>query len=621
MKIKFFEKVLTALTSISLLAVLVSSIISISIASITHAVERSDTVHNYIRCDDGVARADCDSPVTPLPSVQPWAGAIGIPDPSVSWGALDPIATSPPAAPISWNSEVAGFYYVDPSHTLATDSGNDYGYPGRPRLTLPQSGVQPGAYIELHGTFPEISTRLTYACTESQPCFIRGASQSEWPTYVGSIGLIDSAYLFIENINFEGGTGGAININGSSHHISVRNNQIKDRAQPGGASTGVSIQPDDGDTVSDVVVYGNRFESLGDWTVTEDIDFHGIGPSMWGRDSTAELKDVWILNNYCTLLSGDCVQVNAGNWPESFRYLHHVYIAKNESFSNRQTGFWVKQASDVIISQNKSYGSNGNGGANAGAGIGYQYDKHNLWIIFNEVYDSVFGIRQSDTNTTAFENDVFMIGNLMYDIRPAPTNTTYDSNNNWHEGSCFAMWHGTIDRYIIDNTCYDVYDGINAIFNGYIEMSGNIFSEVDDSPGNRHVNIDHPGRNANNGSRPGNNNYEISNNLFYDTSAGFRSRTWILGNGTVIAGSLDEYQSGAGECSTCEYADPLFVDPRVDGSGNFRLQQGSPAIGSSAKHPAYDIFEQRYGLNIYVDFDGNPRSETAPTIGAFEGGQ
>jgi len=72
---------------------------------------------------------------------------LGIPAPSFG---LDEVA---PAAPAAWpGNEAAGYYYIDRTHPNATDSSNQYGYPDKPRATIPNYATFPaGTYIEVHG--------------------------------------------------------------------------------------------------------------------------------------------------------------------------------------------------------------------------------------------------------------------------------------------------------------------------------------------------------------------------------------------------------------------------------------------------------------------------------------
>jgi hypothetical protein len=67
------------------------------------------------------------------------------------------------------------------------------------------------------------------------------------------------------------------------------------------------------------------------------------------------------------------------------------------------------------------------------------------------------------------------------------------------------------------------------------------------------------------------------------------------------------------------HEDPKFKNPAYTSSErDFSVSKRSPAIAANRKHAAYDIFLQLYGLDIYVDFDGQPRHPQYPTIGAIE---
>jgi hypothetical protein len=534
---------------------------------------------------------------------------IGIPDPGVEWSGLHPIDTNAPARPSRWTNQVNDFYYVDPSNSNATDTDNTYGFPGRPRITVP-SILAAGSYVELHGPITN-PIGLTAKCSADKPCWVRGESSENRPNISSEMNISDSTYLFIENLDFNGGTGGAVGISGASSNVVFRSSRIINRIQPDGATSGIGIIPDHGDLMENIVIFGNHFESLGDYTVDVDRDFHAIVPSLWGRDSSTELRKVFILENYCTLLSGDCVQVNAGNWHESYNYLHHVYIGKNVSFKNRQAGFGIKQSSDVIISQNKSSGSYGDTGGNAGGAIGYQYPKHRLWIIFNELFDSVYGIRQSDTAATSEGySNIYIIGNLIYDIHPTNI-STYDPKNPWSQGAGIALWHGNSNRYIVDNTIHDVHDAIIGIYSGGVEMFGNIVSQKDDNIYNRFFDFAHPARND---------LVKMNYNLFIDDTS---ERYFAWWNGMDDADSLDTVKS-YGHCLECKAiigvdSTDQFINPTTNpGTRDFRLKSLSQAISGNKKHPVYDTFKSLYGMDIYVDFNAVPRKISASAIGAFE---
>jgi hypothetical protein len=490
---------------------------------------------------------------------------IGIPDPS--WGSIHPIDTLAPTQPSR-----------DFAETMS---------------------LEPGDVVQLANSSAVIS--ITGHCSAAEPCWILGRGA----VLTGRILVSNASYLLLDSVTFDGGTGGMLSIRGANtHHIAVRNSTFANRGWAGN-TTAISSIPDLGEAMHDIVIYGNSFSHLGNILAADDQDFHGYGPSLWSRDSTTSHYDIWFLENSCHRLSGDCIPINAGNWSDSQQYLHHIYAGKNEASQNRQGCVWVKQASDVIASQNVAYDMNG-GSGDAGHGFGGQYPKDNIWFIFNTAHDSVFGYRQSDTSSGA--GDIYLVGNLFYNIRPADLDD-YDPANSWAEGTAIALWHGSSNRYLVDNTIHGVYDGVNAIYDGFVELSGNIVSQKDDAPTNHFFDISHPTRND---------HVVMDYNLFLDDAT---ESYFVWWNNAGVVESLSEIQSlSGGECGHCvaeigATAPRCFDDPT---EGDFRLVAGCPANRAGTKHPVYDLFEQRYGINIYVDHEGNPRDPVSPSIGAFE---
>jgi hypothetical protein len=55
------------------------------------------------------------------------------------------------------------------------------------------------------------------------------------------------------------------------------------------------------------------------------------------------------------------------------------------------------------------------------------------------------------------------------------------------------------------------------------------------------------------------------------------------------------------------------------GSGDFHLRSNSPARNSGVESDVYNTFLARYGLDIRVDYDAQPRpADGAWDLGAFE---
>jgi hypothetical protein len=454
--------------------------------------------------------------------------------------------------------------------------------------------IAPGAYVG--------SMTISGRCTVSKPCFVRGTSESSKPKINGVFTVRDASYVVLENLQFEDVSCVAVNIIGASDHVSFRRSVLQNMPYPGsGGCGGIGIQPNLGAHMTDIVVYRNRFSNLGmnraTWN-TKDEDFHGVVPTLWGRDATTELERVWILENECSGLSGNCVQVNAGNWSNSYRYLHHVYIGRNVAFDNRQGGFASKQARDVIISQNTVYQGRLYAGQ-GGDGIVFQYGPDNLWIIFNHLYDVVFGVRQSDTPVGVEAHNAYVIGNVIHDSYQDPNvETHWGSPPGW----AISLWSGGMSRWIVDNTFYRVHGGVESIFGEPVSVSGNIISErlppTSGRPDAYHVFIEHPARNG---------VASMDRTLVYQPGSSARLRWGFQG----IMTGLTAFQSATGQCINCVEADPLFAN---GATRDLRLAANSPARGRGVRHPAYDVFFALYGIDIAKGADGGAR----PLSGAWD---
>lgn len=542
------------------------------------------------------------------PTMQPvtYQPPIGIPAPT--FGVVE-VAPPPPAA---WpGAEVPDYYYIDNSHPNATDTDNSYGYPNRPRQSIPEISYPAGSYVEIHGgDYTDVNLRVDFNCTRTQPCWVRG-TPGQMPKISGTfVSTINLTYVIFEYLDFAGGSDTSIAAV-AGNHIALRHSVVHNKPWNGN-NAGVGIGPTVGTTVHDVVVYKNLFHDLGDWQATTDQDFHAVAPGLWGLDETSgsELYNYWILENTCYHISGDCVQVNAGWGQGAGDYLHHIYIGKNISYQNRQTGFWSKQARDVIISQNVAYGGREHGDS-GGGGIGYQYNPANLWILYNELYDNNFGIIQGSTDGDA-SHTVYIIGNLIRDNAQ-----NLDPCGHWSSptGWAISLWYGST-KYIVNNTIYNTRGGIELINGGDgapTFISNNIIANlngldyVNESPacGDLTVapgKVEHLSTNAVT-------SLTIDRNLFAQTA----------GQPIRINGfqSLAAYQADSGQCANCRVGDPLFVNAT---QGDFSLQNGSPALDAGIEEVVYQRFFDLYGLDIRVDYRNQSRPQGQGwDLGAYEG--
>ncbi|MCE7983553.1 MAG: hypothetical protein DYG89_20460 [Caldilinea sp. CFX5] len=541
------------------------------------------------------------------PPAQPatYQPPIGIPAPTFG------IVEVAPAAPAAWPATVApGYYYIDNSHPNATDTNNDYGYPNRPRQSIPEITYPAGSYIEIHGgDYPDAYIWMDFACTLAQPCWVRG-TPNNMPKISGQLVARNQAtYVIFEYLNFEGGSGTSV-IAEAGHHIALRHSRIHNKTWDGN-NAGVGFGPRAGTTVHDVVVYKNLFHDLGNWRATTDEDFQGVNPTLWGLNETSgsELYNYWVLENTCYQLSGDCVQVNAGWGQGAANFLHHIYIGKNVSYRNRQVGFASKQARDVIISQNVVYG-NREGSGGPGDGILTIYDPDNVWILYNELYDNDFGVRLANEGADP-NHTIYIIGNVIRD-------NASDFTPCGHWGSPYgwgiSLWYGGT-MYVVNNTIYNTRGGIEVIEGGNNAptiITNNIIADingmdyVDQSPACGDFTVE-PGK-VEHLSTNAATNVTVNRNLFAQTNG-----LPIKINGLSVAA----YQTASGQCANCLTGNPLFAGAA---QANFALQPGSPALDAGSAEVVYQRFFDRYGLDIRVDYRNQPRPQGQGwDLGAYEG--
>lgn len=580
---------------------------------------------------------------------------IGIPDPGM-WGTVHPIDSSAPDTAIkcpAWPSaESNNCYYIDSTHPNATNLDNDYGYPDKPRARIPGSGTTAtsthtytaGAYVQVHGG--PYTERMWFKMegTENDVVWFRGTPES-MPNIQEKVTVRDSTYTIFEYLDFNSHRGSVFGVGGmASNNVCMRNSRIHDLPPLplGSEGSAMGASPDQGGVVHDVIFYNNNFSDIGDWQVTSDEDFHGIAPGLWGDTPPTTMYNFWVLNNTGYHISGNLVQFNGdqrdakrGDSETPIRLitnttmqkLHHLYVGKNIHHHNRQSLASLKFSTDSVVSQNTSYAnySTSSGGA---SGQVYQEGANYAWFLFNDYRDSDWGVRQSNTNFDTPNQDllygdhwaertadlhVFAIGNKISHIYDTLSNSYYSKSHRddpFQNATAFLSQRGFYTRYIVDNTIYNVGGGFYFANNdSSTYLSGNVIAGVQG--------IDTEGLPMYHGGF-----FQAGNNMAMDYSF-FEPRNddgtvrflWFSPD-AVRTTTLDLFKSRTGECNHCHEGNPLFVDPE---NYNLRPQASSPLIGKGVRHEVYDIFEQRYGISIDVDFDGNPRPTSgAWTIGAFE---
>jgi hypothetical protein len=482
-----------------------------------------------------------------------------------------------------------GFYYVDKSNAAATDSGNTYGTPALPRRTIPLS-LPAGSVVELHGLYdePHNSPRgLVIRGTKEAPVFIRGTSASTKPVITG-YWEISGSYFVLENLECAAAGGWAgksqlVFLAPSSAAV-LRFSDVHGAADHGG----IAVVSFNTQTVSYVVIYANTIHDNGDVNAAYDQDVHGIAVG-------ARVNNLWIVDNEIYGSSGDGIQINAGQIDQITT--HHIYVGRNTSHHNKQSGMWTKQAVDVVFSQNVVY-SHRPGNSSGGACAGFQYAPHRVWFLFNRIFDCDLGIGTGSDSGLGFGTESYFIGNVIYNIHNSTKN--YNPGTGWSNAAISLP--GGVNRFVVNNTMYDVDAGIvSPSSTGALYIANNVIAGVTRSAG-AHIFVE-----------------------MASLAAASRMDHNLLDNpprikwGSGIVYSLSDFKTAfRGQGLGSSNRDPRFVTPTAY---DLRLQSGSPGIDAGVTDSVYRTFYNHYGIDIARDSSGVVRPQgVAYDMGAYEFG-
>ena len=514
------------------------------------------------------------------PAAAQWAPPIGIPAPSFG------ITNVAPAVPNPWTASTPGFYYVEPTKAGSTDTSNTYGTPAKPRKTIPWT-LPAGAVVELHGIYDNShSSPATIVSngTASAPVFIRGVSTTSRPLARRSW-EVRGSYLIVENIEFgplpdQSDTGSMVVLL-PSDHVTVRHNDV--HGLPVGGGIGVvnwevpyGVVYTGPGYLDNIVLWDNLIHDNGDLNTTFDQDVHGISVSD-------HVRYLWVVDNQIYRNSGDGIQINAQE--TMVASTHHIFVGRNVSHHNKQSGFWVKSAADVIFSQNESYGHRPSN-SSLGQCMGGQYGPDWVWFLYNHVHDCEFGITQMSDNQE--HSHWFLIGNIIENIHRSQAS---DPSNSWAPSA--IMMSGGYERHVINNTIYNTDSGVNISTPvGTLEIADNIISTIT-QPLASHVLIGFAQIAA---------NTSFHHNLLF----GDPRMDWANGQVHVTSAQLAMVQSLS--------SDPQFVNAA---GGDFHILLTSPAKNAAEFNSVHATFQGRYGVSIAFDAAGRARQGTTTDMGAY----
>ena len=489
-----------------------------------------------------------------------WTPPIGIPAPS--FGVTETI----PTLPSPWSSAVSTFYFVCPSCAGATDTNNPQGYPANPRQTIPGTMTGP-AVVVLDGQI-DINESFVGNGTASAPIYVtsyRPATPAKLTAGLfprGAYIIFDHLWLGPQNSN---DTDFGFGLGEGAHHIAFRYSEIIGNAQRAGGVGLGTWSYTGSQSVSNVVIDHNTIHNIGDASSSADQDAHCV--TLNGSND-----HIWVTYNTLEYCSGDAMQVEAQQGRKAS--IHHVYYGKNVADHNRQTGGWVKNATDVIFSQNVGHDFRNNSGG-PGACFGFQYDAEYVWFLFNEAYQCNIGIAISGTlvNPGLY---AFVIGNLIHDTQSQAPTDVYNAGA--------MVIRGGTNIYVVNNTMVNVDAGVNMPpGSAAVHYYNNIlFNRTNASTYDLYT--------------EGSVSLDVKNNMF-----GTNARFGNASSGTAAI-----------------LGDPAFVNTA---GGDYHLQTTSRAIDAGLTSDVYTTFLNRYGLDIRKDADGKTRPAGAAwDLGRYESG-
>ncbi|MEW6185267.1 MAG: right-handed parallel beta-helix repeat-containing protein [Thermodesulfobacteriota bacterium] len=480
----------------------------------------------------------------------PWQPPLGIPKP----GWPSELNLSRPPLPNPWTSEQSGLYFVDPS---GCSDARTHGYPSAPRCSLPSSPAA-GSIIVLNGIISG-SKNVAWSATSENPIWIMGYDPDNKPVLT-NYWTITGAYIILDNLSWNYNSRDGVLLSGN--HLFLRNCLY---ANPFDTANGAGF----GINGSFIVYYNNTVSQMGNWQYTgaNDIDRHGI-------KVFAPAADVWIVDSSFYHCHGDGVQV--GDYNNTPEQINRIYLGRNTAYENYQCGFWTKNASDVIFSQNLVYHMKTASTYSRGMGLGGQYDAKQIWFISNTIKDCNVGIHIVGA-AAGGGGPWYAIGNVIYNVEYPD-----GACSNYNAGALGYRNSGGFSALF--NTVYnaDLFVGIPYGAGGPLRVSNNIFSSKNSTHNDCPALKVDP-------------SFTHDYNLF----------------------SLSSYDPGNEPHRQIEAADKTFRTP----GSNFQIKASSLAVGkaSPVEETAFSYFQSRYGIDLRRDNTGRSRPQGGGwDIGAFE---
>ncbi len=476
-------------------------------------------------------------------------------DTTVKTGATRPTLPSP------WNSNTPNFYYVEQGGGNANE-----GYPGNPRGTIPDP-IPAGAVVCVNGAYSQSFSdpaNLTFNGTSANPAWLMGYNTGARPVFSQRM-EVDGQWGIIDNINFDWNNNAVAIFRNHGSFMTMRNMIL------------------DGDSVSGGT-YSQGDDAIWDnVTVTNAKVGAGEGGERHGCKNIA--SRVWFIDCAYNNNNGDGIQ-SGSNVGDTYKL---VFCGGCSFDGNRQTGFWVKSGFDHIVSNCTGQNATVPSGASTGTPFGSQYGTDYYWILFSTGFNSEVGFARIASSSGGVGVNNYLIGNLSYNCG---SDTTQTDN---YTDSAVGLWGGA--KAVVHNTFVDQDGGLYKVNSLTTACYGNIFGDPNISDA-RNIWINE------------------TTSLVSDYNV-FENTASLASNGAGTEQTLAQWRTATGQDANSVEAATATLNFVNAASRDYHITAGSAAAINSGKHQAYIDFQNRYGLDIYVDRDGVARA-TQTASGCYE---
>lgn len=422
------------------------------------------------------------------------------------------------------------------------------GTPLMAQWTPPMGVPAPPIGINTTATTPTtLGSTFTKVCDPALPCLVSGGTYG-WTDITGSNLIIEKAHLY------------GMSISKGAKNIVIRDSEfIGDKT--GG---GITIGNGDAGAATNIVLLRNKFHDIGDVNASTDADVHCIGVGY-------ESSYVWILDNDFYRCGGDGVQVNGGVG-RGVKNLHHIYIGRNTATHNRQNGFWIKDSSDVIVSQNTVTNMKANSGG-PGNCLGTQYGSLRIVFIGNRVSGCPYGIAIASDSGDSFGPGALIYNNVIFNTFHDLNNGPEDKTSGYSDNTAILLAGGT-NRFLFNNTIVNVGGAIGIPpSGGFVAGANNLLTDITRS----HITLE------------GSTQFNLQYTLFGETPILYQALTTF-----AVVGK------------------PVFKDQT---NGDYTVQNG-PGFGNAFPIDINGVYKTVFGVD-YLSVHGVNLPNPDTNIGAF----